>query len=114
MDSELDLTRLDELQQLLGTERAAIVDTLLTELSTALDDIAGGLAAGDLEAVATAAHAARNSALMIDAQPLLAGLGDLESCARNDELAAALTANRRLRRTWPRLRRRLESAASGG
>jgi hypothetical protein len=113
VDSELDLTRLDELQQLLGTERAAIVDTLLSELGTALDDVAAGLAAGDLEAVAAATHAARNSALMIDAQPLLTGLGELESCARHEDLVAALAANRRLRRTWPRLRRRLELAASG-
>jgi hypothetical protein len=114
VDSELDLNRLDELQQLLGTKRAAIVDTLVSELSAAMDDVATGLATGDLEAVAAAAHAARNSALMIDARPLLTGLGQLESCARHEDLAAALAANRRLRRAWPRLRRRLELAATAG
>ncbi|MGZ4192246.1 MAG: Hpt domain-containing protein [Solirubrobacteraceae bacterium] len=111
VDAELDLSRLSELEQLLGTERAAIVRTLVTELTTAVTRIDAGLEAGDLIEVAAAAHAARNSALMIDAQPLLRVLKQLETCARNDEPEGAGAARARLSRAWPRLRSKLELAA---
>ena len=85
MNSEFDLGRLAELQRLLGTDLAAIVATLLTELSRALAEIDAALARDDLSAAALGAHAARNSALMIDARPLLGHLGELESSARRDD-----------------------------
>jgi HPt (histidine-containing phosphotransfer) domain-containing protein len=110
-ESQLDVGRLTELEELLGTDREAIVGTLLTELTTAVGRINEGLASGDLAEVAAAAHAARNSALMIDAQPALRVLKQLESCARNNEPEGAMAARARLRRTWPRLRRQLEQAA---
>ncbi|HEY2318315.1 MAG TPA: Hpt domain-containing protein [Solirubrobacteraceae bacterium] len=108
---ELDVSRLSELEELLGTERAAIVRTLVTELATAVERIDAGVDSGDLSEVAAAAHAARNSALMIDAQPLLRVLKQLETCARRDEREGAGAARARLRRVWPRLRRKLELAA---
>jgi HPt (histidine-containing phosphotransfer) domain-containing protein len=109
--SQLDVGRLTELEELLGTDREAIVGTLLTELTTAVGRINEGLASDDLAEVAAAAHAARNSALMIDAQPVLRVLKQLESCARNNEPEGAMAARARLRRAWPRLRRQLEQAA---
>lgn len=107
-ESQLDVARLSELEELLGTDRDAIVGTLVTELTTAVLRINEGLASGDLAEVAAAAHAARNSALMIDAQPVLRVLKQLEGCARSNELEGALAARARLRRAWPRLRRQLE------
>jgi HPt (histidine-containing phosphotransfer) domain-containing protein len=111
VDAELDVSRLSELEELLGTKRAAIARTLVTELSNAVVRIDAGLESGDLSEVAAAAHAARNSALMIDAQPLLRVLRQLETCARGDEPEGAGAAQARLRRVWPRLRSELELAA---
>ena len=109
MNSDLDLARLAELQDLLGTQLSEIVATLLNELSRALRDIDAALAGRDLNAAALAAHAARNSALMIDAQPVLGYLEELETSAREGDAAAASGANERLRASWPALRERLES-----
>ena len=111
MSSELDLSRLAELQELLGADLSAIVATLLTELDTAIADIETGLAAGDLRQVAQGAHSARNSALMIDARPLLDALAHLEAGARAGELAATRTAHGELEMAWAPLRARL--AGSG-
>jgi hypothetical protein len=108
MDVELDLRRLAELQELLGTELAEIVATLIGELTRAMSGIDAGLDAGDLDAVALAAHAARNSALMIDARPMLDHLEALETSAREGEPEAATKANDRVRAGWPTLRERLD------
>ena len=108
-----DPARLSELEQALGTQRAAIVGTLVTELTTAVSRIDEGLETGDLSEVAAAAHAARNSALMIDARPLLRVLRQLESCARSDQPEGAAAARGRLGRAWPRLRSKLELAVQG-
>lgn len=113
VESELDLSRLTQLEELLGTEREAIVRTLMTELTSAVTRIEEGVASGDLAEVAAAAHAARNSGLMIDAQPLLRVLSQVETCARNGDPDGTAAARGRLRRTWPRLRRGLERAAAG-
>jgi hypothetical protein len=112
VDSELDPARLTELQALLGRHVSDIVATLVSEIAGALDTIAGALDHGDLEEAALAAHAARNSALMIDARPMLASLAELEAGARRNDGDAALVAHRRLRELWPRLRRRLEVAGA--
>ena len=113
VEAELDVSRLAELRELLGTEVPAIVRTLVTELTAAVERIDKGLASGDLSEVAAAAHAGRNSALMIDAQPVLRVLRQIETCARSDEPEGAIAAQARLRRAWPRLRRQLEQAADG-
>ena len=111
MDAELDLSKLGELEELLGTERSVIVRTLITELEAAVARIDRGLAAGDFAEVAAAAHAARNSALMIDAQPLLRVLKQLETCARHDDADGASEARAGLAGVWPSLRSKLELAA---
>jgi hypothetical protein len=111
---ELDVSRLTELQELLGTEVPAIVRTLITELTTAVTRIDEGLLTGNLAEVAAAAHAGRNSALMIDARPVLHALRQMETCARNDEAEGAAAARVSLREAWPRLRRELELVTDGG
>jgi hypothetical protein len=109
---ELDLSRLAELEELLGSDLPQIVDTLIDELDSALAGVAAALAGADLPAAALAAHAARNSGLMIDARPLLDALGALESGARAQDPGAAHAAARRLQETWPRLRRELQRAVA--
>jgi HPt (histidine-containing phosphotransfer) domain-containing protein len=111
---ELDVSRLGELQELLGTEVPAIVRTLIDELTAAVARIDEGLRTGDLSEVAAAAHAGRNSALMIDAQRVLSALRRIETCARSDEAEGAAAAGASLREAWPRLRRELEAAADSG
>jgi HPt (histidine-containing phosphotransfer) domain-containing protein len=111
MDPKLDLQRLAELEQRLGTTLPDIAGTLVTELDNALSEIAAGLDRGDLEQVAAAAHAARNSALMIDAQPVLTRLAELETSARRGDLPPALAAHEQLLKEWPPLRRELVRVA---
>jgi hypothetical protein len=112
MADELDLSRLAELQELLDSELPQIVETLVEELTRALDAIGPALDGGDLAAAALAAHAARNSALMIGARPLLDRLDALESSARGDDANGAREAQRRLQETWPRLCAQLRRAAT--
>jgi HPt (histidine-containing phosphotransfer) domain-containing protein len=111
-DPELDLARLLELRTLLDRELAEIVVTLVSELSRAFEQMEQAMAVEDLGEAANAAHAARNSALMIDAQPMLAGLAELECSARGDDLARARRAHAHLLELWPRLRERLSLAAA--
>ena len=108
MSAELDLRRLEELQRHLGTDVSEIVQTLDAELQRALADIEAALPAGDLTAAARAAHAARNSALMIGARPLLEALGEIETGAREGEPEAVRAGLARLRDCWPALRVELE------
>jgi HPt (histidine-containing phosphotransfer) domain-containing protein len=112
MAVELDLSRLVALRQLLGSELPEIVETLVEELRRALSAIATALDDGDLATAALAAHAARNSALMIDARPLLDALDALESSARRNHVNGARQAHRRLDEAWPPLRSQLQRAAA--
>lgn len=112
MADELDLSRLAKLRELLDSELPQIVETLVEELTRALEGMRAALAGGDLAAAALAAHAARNSALMIDARPLLDCLDALESSARRDDAGGAREAHRRLDETWPPLRAQLRRAAA--
>jgi hypothetical protein len=111
MADELDLSRLAELQQQLDSGLPQIVGTLIEELDRALGEIGEALDEGDLTAAALAAHAARNSALMIGARPLLAALEALEAGARSDDGQAAGEAHRRVGEAWPPLRFQLQRAA---
>ena len=111
METELDLTKIIELEQLLGTGVPEIIDRLVREIDEALGGIEAGLADGDLAAVADAAHAARNSALMLGAQPLLPALGEIESGARLGDERATRAALQRLKSAWPELKRRLREEA---
>jgi hypothetical protein len=109
---ELDLRRLFELQQVLGTDLAEIVANLVTDIERAVDEIDSGMAAGDSPTVARGAHAARNSALMLDAQPMLDALGEIEVHARAGDLEGAAGGVERLNSTWPAVRTRLQREMS--
>jgi len=105
---ELDLTRLAQLQPLLGSQLPEIVTGLVRELGVAIGELERAVTAGDLDAAARAAHAARNSALMLDARPLLDALRELENAARagrSDPVAIGLVG---LRAEWRQLLAGLE------
>ncbi|HEY3772986.1 MAG TPA: hypothetical protein VGL69_08340 [Solirubrobacteraceae bacterium] len=90
-----DPARLRALAENLGQTPQAIAGTLYDELRAARAQIDAGLAGEDLVAVGDGAHAARNSALMVGAKPLLTELRALETAADAGELAAAREAQGR-------------------
>jgi hypothetical protein len=108
MDGELDLGRLGELREMLEAELPEIVATLLAELDAAIGELQRATAAQDLAAAGLAAHAARNSALMIGARPLLEAWGEIETGAREGEPEAVRAGLARPRDCWPALRVELE------
>lgn len=112
MADEFDLRRLSALQEALGQTVPEIVATLVQELESALRAVGAGVDDGDLPAASLAAHAARNSALMIDAAPLLAELDEIEAGAGRGDLASAGAARAGLDASWPALRSALQSAAA--
>lgn len=89
---DVDTTRLAELAVQLGQEPEAVARRLHDELVAARARIDAGLADGDQVAVGDGAHAARNSALMVGARPLLAGLRAVETAADAGDLPAARAA----------------------
>ena len=112
MGGELDLTRLTKLEQVLGTAAAEIAANLAGEITSELERIEAGLRQGDLSSVAQAAHSARNSVLMFDAQALLDDLAELETAARSEDSDAAGTGAARVRESWPPVRDALARAAN--
>jgi HPt (histidine-containing phosphotransfer) domain-containing protein len=110
---DFDLRRLRELPELLGSELPDIVATLLAELTRATDQVRNAIDSGDWAAAAEAAHAARNSALMLDAEPLLETLNRVELAAAHADGAAAEAARAQLDQTWPALRTGLKDAIHG-
>ena len=110
----LDRSRLDALGTQLGQTAADVAATLHSELSRALEEIDAGLAGGDPDRVALAAHAARNSALMIAAHPTLAVLDELERAARLGDLERVARAVGGLRQRWAPLSVQLERVSTSG
>ncbi len=112
MAADLDLSRLTELQRVLGSSVPVIIGRLVTEIDGSLAQVEQAIADGDLVAAAHGAHAARNSALMLDARPMLDALGEIESSARAADHSRAVTGLERLRSVWPECRRALVDEAT--
>ncbi|MGI9184324.1 MAG: hypothetical protein ACR2GZ_05060 [Solirubrobacteraceae bacterium] len=83
-----------ELEALLGRGVPEIVDTLVSELTKAMAGIE-----------------ARNSALMLNAEPMLNALRELEAAARVPDAKRAQTGLDDLRPAWNALRARLDAEA---
>jgi HPt (histidine-containing phosphotransfer) domain-containing protein len=111
MSPELDLSRLEELQDLLQADLPELVAQLTTRLSDALIRLDAALATDDLRAVADAAHAARNEALMLGARRLLKALEAVELSARDGHSQAAREALAVVHVIWPEVRAALQSVA---
>jgi HPt (histidine-containing phosphotransfer) domain-containing protein len=109
----LDPQRLAELEGLIGPDLGTILQSLGDSISSAIEDAAGALAAGELAGVAYAAHRCRNDAMMVGALQLQEALADLEAASRRDGLEEARQAMRRVREVWPSTRDELARAARG-
>ena len=109
---ELDLARLIDLERVLGSSLKEIIAGLIAELEGAVSEVEAAAAVDDLPRAAQAAHAGRNSALMLDARPTLDALATVESGARAGDRAAVGAGTHELGVAWPALRRRLQQAAA--
>jgi hypothetical protein len=99
-EAELDSSRLGALAAHLGETPEAVAGTLYDELQRAFADLDAALQEGDREAAAHALHAARNSALMVVAKPLLAGLRAVEEALADGDLTGARAARGQLGGHW--------------
>jgi HPt (histidine-containing phosphotransfer) domain-containing protein len=90
-----------------------IVERLILSASEGIERIDVAFAADDLSAVADAAHAVRNDALMFSAKELPEALEALEQSARRDQRAPTAQALRRVHATWPGVRADLRRLARG-
>jgi HPt (histidine-containing phosphotransfer) domain-containing protein len=111
MGSDLDLSRLAELRELLQAEIPELVMQMAIRISDALTRLDAALAADDLPAVADAAHAARNDALMLGTRRLLEALEAVELDARDLESQAAREALARVHLIWPEVRAAMQRVA---
>jgi hypothetical protein len=109
---ELDLGRLGAIAEQLGESPGAIAQTLHEELSRAMAELDRGLATGDDEAADRAVHAARNSALMISASPMLASLRAMAAVLAAGDRAAARDVRVALDGHWSRLAAALRAAGA--
>jgi ATP-dependent protease HslVU (ClpYQ) ATPase subunit len=112
MGPELDLSRLEELHDLLQADLSELVTQLTARLCDALNRIDCAFAVDDLRAVADAAHAARNEALMVGARRLLKALDAVEFNARDRHSQAAREAMAGVHVIWPDVRAALQSVAA--
>ena len=112
MTDYIDLQRIGELEDLMGADAAAIVSSMLDNMTTAIDEVELAMGAGDLERATSAAHRCRNDALMLGARQLLAALTDLEAATRESDEAGAGAALGRVRLVWPPTRDELAASAN--
>lgn len=107
---ELDLERVANLESILGSDLPEILASLAASMSAGIAQAEQALADDRLQDVTQAAHACRNDALMVGAQPMLAALSELEAASRGGRLEDAHAAMERLRYVWPETRDELQRA----
>ena len=112
MTVELDLSRLDQVVEVLGTTVPEMVSKIANTLEQTLELLASHVERGELEQAAKVAHACRNDALILAAQPLLRMLSEVERAAREGRLAEAQTAYAQVALAWPDTRRALAEIAA--
>jgi hypothetical protein len=112
MKVELSLERLEQMQEVLGSDLQEIVTGVLASLCDAIEETERRMAEADLQAASKAAHAARNDALLVGAKDLLAALTALEEAARGGRAAFARAALATLHEVWPSTRAELTRVAA--
>jgi HPt (histidine-containing phosphotransfer) domain-containing protein len=112
MSEYFDLSRINELKDVMGSEVGPIVASMLATMTGAIEDVEAALAASELDRATRAAHAARNDALMLGAGPLQRALTDLEAATRRFDAAGAQAALERVREIWPPTRAGLAAASA--
>ena len=111
MSAYFDLTRIAELQTVLGADTEKILASMLASMTKAIELAESALAAGELDDATGPAHRARNDALMLGAEQLLTALTELEAAARDADQARAAAALARVREVWPPTRHELAAIA---
>ncbi|HET6870035.1 MAG TPA: Hpt domain-containing protein [Solirubrobacteraceae bacterium] len=111
MSEYVDATRIAELQDILGADTQAILASMLTSMTGAIDKLEASVAAGELDQAIQAAHRARNDALMLSADRLQAALTELELAAREADEPRTRDALERVRAVWPPTREELAGVA---
>jgi HPt (histidine-containing phosphotransfer) domain-containing protein len=106
-----DPARIAELQDALGADTQAILSSMLTSMTVAIEQLEAAVAAGELEQAIQAAHRARNDALMLSAARLQAALTELEAAARDADEPRTRDALERVRAVWPPTREELAGVA---
>lgn len=112
MSDYFDLSRINELKDVMGSEVGPIVASMLVTMTGAIEEVEAALAAGELDRATRAAHSARNDALMLGAGPLQRALTDLEAATRLLDETGARAALERLRQIWPATRAGLAAASA--
>ena len=112
MNDYIDLGRIGELEHVMGAQAAAIVASMLENMTAAIEELDVAFAAGELDRVTQAAHRCRNDALMLGARELLAALTDLEAATRGSDESGAGAALARVRQVWPPTRDELSASAN--
>jgi HPt (histidine-containing phosphotransfer) domain-containing protein len=107
MSAYFDLERIRGLEDVLGSDAGAIVSTMLTGMTEAIDEAEAAMAADELDRAARAAHRCRNDAMMLGARQLLEALTELEAAGREYDAPRATAALERLRAVWPPTRAEL-------
>lgn len=110
--AHVDLARVIQLEEILGTELGEVVNSLVRSVDLELDNVDQALAAGRPEDAVHPAHRARNDGLMVGAGPLLAALIEVETASSRGELEPARAALQRVREVWPETREELERCVS--
>jgi hypothetical protein len=110
---ELQLGRLAQIQEVMGTALPTIVGGMVQSMTAAIAQVEEAMQEGALDRAAKAAHACRNDALMIGAKQLLAALTELEIAARDGREDLARGQLVALREAWPDTRDELVRVAAG-
>jgi hypothetical protein len=109
-----DPARVAQLEQVFGAQASAMVASMLTSLTQAIERVEATVEAGDIPAAVQAAHAARNDALMLGAEALQSALSDLELAARDADARRTRDALERVRAVWAPTREELVGIARPG
>lgn len=112
MNDHIDLGRIGELEDVMGADAAAIVSSMLQNMTAAIDELELAMAAGEFDRATQAAHRCRNDALMLGAQELLSALTDLEAATRGADESGATAALARVNQVWPLTRDELAASSN--
>ena len=112
MNEYIDLGRVGELEDVMGSDAPAIVSSMLENMTAAIEELEAAMCAGDLDRATQAAHRCRNDALMLGARQLLTALTDLEAATRASNGSGAADALACVQQVWPPTRDELAASAN--
>lgn len=112
MSAYHDLEQIRRLEDVMGSDAANLVASLLADMAEAIEEVEAGMAAGDLDRVIRAAHGCRNDAMALGARPLLEALTALETAGRGYDEARTGEALLHVREVWAPTRAELAASTN--